>query len=153
MRFTTTFAVIVAVVSCAAIAMAQTPSGETSKWTAPSDAAAKPNPEAANPAAPTAGRKIFLRTCVSCHGENGRGENATGANLRSSAVQAQTDGALFWKITTGNTTKGMPPFAAFSETQRWDMVTFLRTLKDSSGNGSNQSDENKGSVSKSDKHQ
>jgi mono/diheme cytochrome c family protein len=58
-----------------------------------------------NPAAPTAGRKIFRRTCVSCHGENGSGENTTGANLRSSAVQAQTDGALFWKITTGNTTK------------------------------------------------
>jgi len=153
MKLTKTFAVILTVASYGALAIAQTPSEETSKWTAPSDAAAKPNPEAKNPAAPAVGRKIFLRTCVSCHGENGSGENATGANLRSSAVQAQTDGALFWKITSGNVTKGMPPFAAFSETQRWDMVTFLRTLKDSSGNGSNQPDENKGSGSKSDRQQ
>jgi hypothetical protein len=51
-------------------------------------------------------------------------------------VQEQSDGALFWKISNGNTPAGMPSFASLPETDRWDVVTFLRTLKDSAGNGS-----------------
>jgi hypothetical protein len=34
------------------------------------------------------------------------------------------------------------------ETDRWDVVTFLRTLKDSAGNGSQSSGESKGDAKK-----
>jgi mono/diheme cytochrome c family protein len=117
-------------------AFAQTTSTTASKWQAPPDAAGVPNPEAKNPAAPAVGRKRFLRNCVNCHGEDGSGHDASGADLRAPEVQEQSDGALFWKITNGNTTNGMPSFAALPETDRWDIVTFLRTLKDSNGNSS-----------------
>jgi hypothetical protein len=43
-------------------------------------------------------------------------------------VQVQTDGALFWKISTGNTRKGMPAFSFLPEAQRWQLVLRLRTL-------------------------
>jgi mono/diheme cytochrome c family protein len=101
----------------------------STKWEAPPDAAAKPNPEAKNPDAQANGRRSFMRLCINCHGEDGSGEILGAANLRSTDLRSQSDGALFWKITNGNTTSGMLSFAAVPETNRWGMVTFLRTLK------------------------
>ena len=117
----------------------QTLHATADKWQAPPGAAAVPNPEAKNTAAPSAGRKAFMRACVNCHGEEGAGQENGAADLRSAEVQSQTDGALFWKISNGNTANGMPAFTSLQETQRWDIVTFLRTLKkngdrDGSGN-------------------
>ncbi|HEU5334528.1 MAG TPA: c-type cytochrome [Terriglobales bacterium] len=124
------------------LALAQTENSPAEKWEAPADAAAKPNPEAKNPDAPAMGRKLFMRTCAGCHEEDGSGKDTGAANLRSPEVQAQSDGALFWKITHGNTEHGMPSFASLPETNRWDVITFVRTLKDS-GKGSEGSEEKK----------
>ena len=117
--------------SLVCLGLAQTSNPPAKKWEAPADAAAKPNPEAKNPDAPAAGRKLYMRTCVGCHEQDGSGKDTGAANLRSSEVQAQSDGALFWKISHGNSDAGMPAFAALPETERWDVVTFVRTLKDS----------------------
>jgi mono/diheme cytochrome c family protein len=125
------------------LGIAQTDKPPANKWEAPADAAAKPNPEAKNPDAPAVGRKLYMRTCVGCHEEDGSGKDTGAANLRSPEVQAQSDGALFWKVTNGNSEAGMPSFASLPETDRWDVVTFLRTLKDSGGNGSEGSGEDK----------
>jgi mono/diheme cytochrome c family protein len=123
-----------AFISLVCLGIAQTANAPKDKWEAPADAAAKPNPEAKNPDAPALGRKLYMRTCVGCHEEDGSGKDTGAANLRSPEVQAQSDGALFWKISNGNTAAGMPSFASLPETDRWDVVTFLRTLKDSNGN-------------------
>lgn len=127
-------ALVFAGLACLAIAQSSNPPAE--KWQAPAEEAAKPNPEAKNPDAPALGRKLYMRTCVGCHEEDGSGKDTGAANLRSPEVQAQSDGALFWKVSNGNTAAGMPSFASLPETDRWDVVTFLRTLKDSGGNGS-----------------
>jgi mono/diheme cytochrome c family protein len=116
----------------------QTLHATADKWQAPPEASAVPNPEANNTAAPAAGRKAFMRACVNCHGEEGAGQENGAADLRSAEVQSQTDGALFWKISKGSTANGMPTFTSLPETERWDIVTFLRTLKktgDSGGSG------------------
>src|SRR5215469_11023158 len=84
------------------LGIAQTQKPPANKWEAPADAAAKPNPEAKNPDAQANGRKLYMRTCVGCHEEDGSGKDTGAANLRSAEVQAQSDGALFWKITNGN---------------------------------------------------
>jgi hypothetical protein len=39
-----------------------------------------------------------------------------------------TDGVLFWKITNGNSRRGMPSFSGSPEMQRWQIVPYLRTL-------------------------
>jgi mono/diheme cytochrome c family protein len=101
------------------------------KWVAPPDAAAKANPLAGNADAVAGGRKLFLRSCAECHGEDGTGVQEGVANLQLPAVKKQSDGTFFWKITNGNVKKGMPGFARLPEAQRWQIVSFLRTLKPS----------------------
>jgi mono/diheme cytochrome c family protein len=99
-------------------------------WKAPSSAAAKKNPLASKPQAAQGGKKLFLRNCAECHGEAGGGvEKKHSADFQLPAVQAETDGELFWKITNGNVDKGMPPFSGLPEMQRWQIVLYLRTLK------------------------
>jgi mono/diheme cytochrome c family protein len=98
-------------------------------WSAPPDAASRQNPNAGKADAVTAGQKIFLRSCAECHGEDGTGLSEGVANLQSPDVQKQSDGALFWKVTTGNLKKGMPAFGKLDENERWNVVSYLRTLK------------------------
>jgi mono/diheme cytochrome c family protein len=50
-------------------------------------------------------------------------------NLASRMVQANSDGELFWKITNGRSP--MPAHRVrFEDAQRWQIVAFLRTLKE-----------------------
>ena len=99
-------------------------------WHAPGDAEQKANPLAKRPQLAGGGRKLFMRNCVECHGEDARGlEKKHSANLHLPAVQSQSDGALFWKITNGNQGRGMPSFSQIPEQQRWQIVLYLRTLE------------------------
>ncbi len=107
---------------------------QSSNWKAPASADKLANPYKGDASAIAAGKKLYDMYCAVCHGKKGRGDGPAGmalkprpANLASAAVQRQSDGALFWKITNGN-----PPMAAYkhtlTEAQRWQLVTFLRTL-------------------------
>ena len=95
------------------------------KWQAPSEAAAKPNPLRDHPDAAAGGQKLFRRHCAECHGDEGRGLKKA-ADFHLPAVQQQTDGTLFWKITNGNPDRGMPSFSRLPELQRWQIVLYLR---------------------------
>jgi mono/diheme cytochrome c family protein len=99
-------------------------------WRVPENAAAQPNPLTDRPELAGGGRKLFLRNCAECHGEDGTGKTKKhSANLQLPAIQIQSDGALFWKITNGNTGRGMPSFSKLPEPERWQIVMYLRQLK------------------------
>ena len=99
-------------------------------WQAPAEAAARSNPLARKPEAAAGGEKLFKRNCVECHGEDGSGlVKKHAADLQLPLVQQQSDGVLFWKITNGNTDRGMPSFSRLPELQRWQVVLYLRTLR------------------------
>jgi mono/diheme cytochrome c family protein len=95
------------------------------EWIAPADAATRINPLADRPALAAGGRKIFNQRCAECHREDHRGSDRA-PDLTAPDVQAQSDGALFWKISSGNTRSGMPSFSSLPEQQRWQLVLALR---------------------------
>lgn len=96
-------------------------------WLAPSHASAKANPLTYRPDAVAGGGKLFRQRCATCHGEEGRGTTKA-PDLTQRDVQNQTDGALFWKISSGNTHAGMPTFSFLPEPQRWQLVLHVRAL-------------------------
>jgi mono/diheme cytochrome c family protein len=96
-------------------------------WSAPSEADRVPNPLANRTDTAAGGKKVFQQRCSVCHGIDGSG-NKRGPNLTSGPVQRQTDGALFWKISSGNSRTGMPGFSFLLRAQRWQLVQYVRTL-------------------------
>lgn len=98
-------------------------------WTAPISAERRVNPLNARPDTAAGGAKLFRARCQSCHGRDGSG-TSRGPNLTTRRVQAQADGSLFWKISSGNTRTGMPAFSGLPELQRWQLVLFVRRLPD-----------------------
>ena len=113
------------------IAMAQNPTyRQDPRWSAPEDAVAKPNPLATKPEVAAGGRKLFIRNCAECHGQDGSGmEKKHSADFHLPAVQEQSDGTIFWKITNGNAGRGMPSFSKIPELQRWQLVLYIRSFK------------------------
>lgn len=105
-------------------------------FTAPASADAMQNPFKDNASATANGKVTYTTYCVPCHGEKGRGDGVAAAGLAkapadhtSGKVQSQTDGALFWKIYTGN--NPMPSYKMLTQTQIWELVNYIRTLSKS----------------------
>ena len=42
--------------------------------------------------------------------------------------KAQSDGEIFWYITQGDANNGMPSWASLPQQQRWQVITYLRSL-------------------------
>lgn len=110
------------------------------QWQAPADAAGLSSVAQNRPDAAKQGREFYLQKCADCHGKEGKGNGWMSAmtkrdgkplpptNLASKAVQANTDGELFWKITHGKSP--MPSHRIrFDDDQRWLIVAYLRTFK------------------------
>lgn len=93
----------------------------------PAKARAKCNPLANDPDATAAGRKLFEQHCAECHGETADGSKR-GPSLRADALQQATPGEIFWILTNGVVRRGMPAWSKLPEPQRWQIVTWLRSL-------------------------
>ena len=113
----------------------QFPASAQTPWVAPAAEKAKKNPVAASPKVVEQGRKVAQVNCVSCHGKGGKGDgpaalalNPKPANWTSKVVQEETDGEIFWKITTGR--GPMPPWRHLPESDRWALVHFIRSLQE-----------------------
>lgn len=116
------------------------------EWKVPPMAASRKNPVEPTEPMLKKGRKIFIRTCGSCHGKRGLGDGSAGSDLdirptdlTTEKVQKQSDGVLFFKIYNGNSP--MPAYgenAAESENKKsdediWAVVRYLRQLAKDSG--------------------
>ena len=86
------------------------------------------NPYAGQPAAVAAGSRLYATNCGGCHGTRGSGTGNI-PRLSEGPTQSASDGEVFWFITTGAVDSGMPPFASLPERQRWQIVTYLKSLK------------------------
>ena len=94
---------------------------------APEKARAKRNPLEKDPEAIAAGRVLFEQRCAECHGDNAEGGKKA-PSLRASEVQDAEPGAIFWILTNGVVRKGMPVWSKLPEPQRWQLVSFIKSL-------------------------
>jgi mono/diheme cytochrome c family protein len=103
-------------------------------WVAPPDADNLKSSVAGSSSLIAEAKTLYTANCVPCHGDKGRGDGpaAPGLNTKpadhtSEAVQKQSDGAIFWKLSEGRAP--MPPYKnVFTDQQRWELVAYIRTL-------------------------
>jgi mono/diheme cytochrome c family protein len=107
--------------------------GQTT-WVAPKDADNTKNPLSVTPAMLTDAKALYTANCGPCHGDKGKGDgpaapglNPKPADHTSAAVQAESDGSLYWKLSEGR--NPMPAYKkVFSDQQRWELILYIRTL-------------------------
>jgi mono/diheme cytochrome c family protein len=107
--------------------LAASPHARTPVSKAPVRTASLQNPYDSQDTAIRAGAKLFQRHCASCHGQDAAGRNQAPA-LASTEVRNAPPGALFWVLRNGSLRHGMPSFSHLPEQQRWQIVTYLKTL-------------------------
>lgn len=104
------------------------------EWKVPIRASKKKNPVPADEKSIAAGKVVYVRDCLSCHGATGKGDGPAAKDLPKKSgdlsdpkMWEQTDGALFWKIS-----EGRAPMTGYekllTEEDRWHVVNYLRTL-------------------------
>jgi mono/diheme cytochrome c family protein len=94
---------------------------------APEKARSKPNPLEKDPQAIAAGQNLFERHCSECHGSTADGSRKA-PSLRAEEVQDAAPGAIFWILTNGVVRRGMPVWSKLPESQRWQLVSFIKSL-------------------------
>lgn len=102
------------------------------EWTVPDDKANLTNPSEYNLTNVKKGKDIYQLNCKSCHGDAGK-NNAlplvpAPPDLASETMHANTEGGLYYKITTGK--GGMPQFeTTLSDDDRWRLVNYIMNYK------------------------
>lgn len=86
------------------------------------------NPYRGQPKQIIAGRKLFRQHCSHCHGNNAEGTGEAPA-LRTSGIRNTPDGVLFWFLRNGKLRAGMPSWSGLPPQQRWQLVSFLKSLQ------------------------
>jgi mono/diheme cytochrome c family protein len=83
------------------------------------------------------GAKVFKSNCEMCHGSQGHGDGPAGGSLdpkpKNLAVlqKSAADDYLFWRISDGKPGTSMVAWKGIlTEEQIWQVVTFIRTLKE-----------------------
>ena len=98
------------------------------EWIVPAEYVSITNPLEYNLANINKGKELYILNCKSCHGDAGK-NNAlplvpAPPDIASEKMQANTIGALYYKITTGK--GGMPQFGnTLSEDDRWRLVNYI----------------------------
>ena len=105
-------------------------------WPVPDKNSKMPNPVKSDDASLKTGKAVWSKDCASCHGKTGKGDGSKSKGLKthpgdftSSAVQSQTDGALFYKINEGR--EDMPSFKKKipDAEEIWSVINYMRTFK------------------------
>ena len=93
------------------------------------------NPFKADKETIDAGKVLYRQFCYHCHGVNYDGNAPVGeslmkkpADLKGALVQLQSDKELFMVLSNG---KGLSPALknSMSAKERWQVITFIRTIK------------------------
>lgn len=89
-----------------------------------------------DPTATSAGEKIFKQNCAACHGDKGDGKGPAGLSLdppprdfTSEHMQTMDERRMMQVVSEGSPGTAMAPFEnTFSETERWQVISYECTL-------------------------
>ncbi len=105
------------------------------QWEAPAETKNVVNPLKITKEVMSQGKQLYMYKCEQCHGAQGLGNGGfndpkwkQSTNLASEMVQANTDGELFYKVST-NRDRHPATKKLYTEEERWAIVAFLRTFK------------------------
>lgn len=87
------------------------------------------NPLANDKEAATAGGILFEEHCEGCHGKEAVGAKKA-PTLRAPEVREATPGAIFWILSNGVVRKKMPIWSKLPEPQRWQLVSYIKSLNE-----------------------
>jgi len=107
-------------------------------WTVPAKYKTMKNPtDASNKEDLAVGKSLYSKHCKACHGKEGYGDGPKAdkqkgdlGDFSTEEFQSQTDGELFYKVSTGK--DDMPNFKKKIDDNedRWLIVNYVRTLKE-----------------------
>ncbi|HKX27852.1 MAG TPA: cytochrome c [Blastocatellia bacterium] len=83
-----------------------------------------------------AGKQLFNKHCAVCHGPDGQAKTKVAATMKpkptdltAKAMHGITDGEIYWVVTNGIKTSGMPAYKVkTNDTQRWQMTLYVKHL-------------------------
>ena len=100
---------------------------DTKFHNAPESAQNMKNPYEGQPSAIAAGKRLYARNCLSCHGRQGEGSGNV-PSLVDGKLESATPGEVFWFITKGDKDNGMPSWAQLPQRQRWQIVSYVKSM-------------------------
>ena len=115
-------AVIVCLVPLVALQAADNPFRD-----APASAKAMKNPLGGQQTAIDAGKTVYARNCLSCHGKTLKGTGNV-PSLVDGKLKGVTAGEIFWFVTKGDKDSGMPSWAFLPEEKRWQVVSYVEAV-------------------------
>jgi mono/diheme cytochrome c family protein len=119
-------AILFLALSAALVAVA----ASSSRWEhVPTKDHARTNPLAGRADAAVAGALVYRDHCLQCHRGDAMGDGHKKPPLRSPRLRAATDGDIEWFLRQGDLGHGMPSWSSLPETQRWQLVAYLRSIQ------------------------
>ncbi|HEV2471118.1 MAG TPA: cytochrome c [Chthonomonadales bacterium] len=113
-----------------ALCVLLTLAASSSRWQhVPAKDHLRPSPLAGHPDAAAAGALVYREHCQQCHKADAMGDGHKHPPLRSERIRNASDGDIEWFLRQGDLAHGMPSWSSLPETQRWQVVAYLKSIQ------------------------
>ena len=102
----------------------------SSRWEhVPAKDHGRANPLTGDAKAVAAGALVYRDHCLECHKANAMGDGRRRPALKSDRIRTASDGDIEWFLRQGDLGHGMPSWSSLPEAQRWQVVSWLKSIQ------------------------